>query len=160
MKHQIISILIVYFCSTSLAFSKETAKKMQSNLETHCNSLGAISKAFAEARDSGINFQKARKQIGPILTQKKIENKRMVDSTLALTGGLAYTQKHLQAISVFSLSKYLCMSSAKKVDKKLALKYLLESAKVCQKRMEKDQKIYACMQLAYNLFIKEQGIKP
>jgi len=130
-----------------------------SNNEAHCNLLGALSKAFAEARDQGMKFQKAQRKLAPLLTQNKIENQRAAEPILALTGGLAYTKRELKPITLFALNKYLCLSSYQKVSKKIALKYFLESAKICQTRMLQDNKIVACMKLAYELFLKDSSNK-
>ena len=147
-------------CSTSFA-SAPAAEKLNSKHVENCEVIGALSKAFAEARDRGMSYSKAQELIMPKLMQHQRKYLRTHERLIALTGGLAYTQKTLVPISVFSLSKYLCMMSYhKSKDQKIALKYLLESAKLCQERLQGNNKRYACMQLAYKLYLEKTTPAP
>lgn len=132
------------------ANSENTAITAKNALETHCEQLGALTKAFAEARDQGLPAWKAQRHLSQLMDPDK-HNLQTSKKLLAIPGGLAYSQTQLLPISLFALGKYLCMSSAIKQNRQIVLKYLVESATLCQKRMNNDNRIYACIKLAYQL---------
>lgn len=120
--------------------------------EQACNRLGSLSKFFAEARNKRIPFWRARRMIRPMLTHNKMENRNAANRLLDFPGGLAYGLKDLKPITLFALTRELCLHGIRKRANTETWQYLVKSARLCQQRMQDDKGIYACMNLASRLY--------
>ena len=122
-----------------------------------CHNMGILTKLAAQERDNGASPQIAQDRLNKLLIKGNSEKRQMARKMLILPIALAWVNRDLTAANLYSLGFFVCLASHNKMLHKNDNVYLIQSAKLCQRKIKKVKgNNHACMQLAYLLLLQDK----
>lgn len=122
-----------------------------------CHNIGILTKLAAQERDKGINPQDAQDTLNKLMLKGNTEKRQLARKMLILPIALAWINRDLTTDNLYSLGFFICLASHNKMLHKNDNVYLIQSAKLCQRKIKKVKgNNHACMQLAYLLLLQDK----